>query len=166
MMAQSTSSRYIRVETAISVGINSVLSAVAFLIVFGAEGPVPIWGAGGLVLDGLPQGFMIALMGTLVPGLLTARRLRSGTVEPVPAISDSLAARLPKNLVALALTLAVVTALVGTAVFALACLLTARAQVESWTLALIVKIAFGAILALVVTPIGLRAALARPLRHS
>lgn len=160
----SPATRYIRTETAISVAINAVLSALAFVLVFGLRGPVPVWGAGGLVLDGLPQGFMIALMSTLVPGVLTVRRLRRGALAPDALRDGALAARLPANLLLRALVLALLTALGAMAILALAGFLAGAPGVVNWSLALCGKVLLGALLAVLVTPFALRAALATPLR--
>lgn len=160
----SPATRYIRTETAISVAINAALSALAFVLVFGLRGPVPVWGAGGLVLDGLPQGFMIALMSTLVPGFLTLRRLRRGALAPNALRDGALAARLPANLLLRALVLALLTALGAMAILALAGFLAGAPPALNWSLALCVKVLLGALLAVLVTPFALRAALATPLR--
>ncbi len=53
------------------------------LLVFGRLDRVPVAGVAGLIMDAVPQGFAIALMATLVPTLLTRRRLALNRVEPV-----------------------------------------------------------------------------------
>ena len=58
-------------ETAISIVINMVLSALFFVVFFGLHGPIRLADIGP---DLIPQAFMVTLMGSLVPGLLTARR--------------------------------------------------------------------------------------------
>lgn len=146
--------KYVRTETLISMAINGVLSLVFFLIVFGQVDPVPMWGVGNWVFDFLPQSFMIALMGTLVPGALTAKRLRAGALQPSPQPS-----RLPSSLAFRALMLAVAAALVGTAIVA-AIVAMAGITALAWTPALVLKVLYGIVLAALVTPIGLRAALA------
>lgn len=93
-----TQGAYIRKETLVSMAINGVLSAVFFLLVFGTAQTVLVWGAGNWVFDFLPQSFMITLMGTLVPGALTARRLKAGEIQP-----GGHASRLPQSLVLRAL---------------------------------------------------------------
>jgi hypothetical protein len=64
--------RVVARETALSVAINGLLSLLFFLAVFGTARPVA-WPA--LAVDGLPQSFMVALMGSLVPGLIVGARL-------------------------------------------------------------------------------------------
>jgi hypothetical protein len=60
-------------ETALSAFINGLLSFLFFLAAFGIGRPVA-WAA--LARDGLPQSFMVALMASLVPGLIAAAKLR------------------------------------------------------------------------------------------
>lgn len=101
------------------------------------------------MFDFLPQSFMIALMGTLVPGVLTRRKLQAGVVAALPGTT-----RLPRNLVVRALSLAVASAALVVAV-------TFATQQESlaFAVALTLKVAYGALLAALITPLGLRAAL-------
>ena len=144
---------YIRQETVVSIAINTVLSLAFFLLVFGRHGPVTVWGAGNYVFDFAAQGFMIALMATLVPGALAVKALRAGKVAPVPPPP-----RLPANLVLCAVLLGVIGAAIGV-LGASAILSLVQLTHLSWWPALTAKLIFGAALAAVVTPIGLRAAL-------
>jgi hypothetical protein len=66
-------------ETALSVLINTVLSVLFFLLVFGPSAPVEPAAFG---RDFLPQSFMIALMGSLVPTLILGRRT-GAAVRPI-----------------------------------------------------------------------------------
>jgi len=146
---------YIRRETAVSVAINAVLSLLFFLLVFGRLNAVPVWGIGKWVFDFLPQSFMIALMSTLVPGALASRAV---VAEKVAA--DGPVTRLPSRLVVRALLLAVASAALGTLLVAGFVALSGRAEIPHMT-ALVVKIAYGAVLSSIITPIGLRPVLAR-----
>jgi hypothetical protein len=125
-------------ETIISAVINSVLSALFFLLLFGTRGPVATAALGP---DFLPQAFMISLMGTLIPGLLTAKRLGHRAKKPI-------------------LIRAVATAFLSMVVAGgtawLICHAIAPGSIDHVT-ALIVKIAFGAALSLVVTPVAVHA---------
>lgn len=148
--------QYVRRGTVTSVIVSSVLSIVLFFVVFGGLDPVPVWGAGGWVRDFGPQGFMIALMSTLVPGLLARQQIKAGAVATLPGET-----RLPRNLLVRAVVLAVAagvfgTALIGAAAFAL------QQPAFPFAVALILKVAYGAALAAVITPLGLRAALTCP----
>lgn len=74
--------RYIAVECAISACINATLSIAFVLLLFHGQARVA---AGALITDALPQSLMIALMATLVPTLLTRRRLHLGVLAgPAP----------------------------------------------------------------------------------
>lgn len=150
-----THDAYIRRETFVSMAINGVLSLVFFLIVFGRASVIPVWGVGNWVFDYLPQSFMIALMSTLVPGALTGKRLRAGALQP-----SSNTSRLPRSLPLRALLLAIVAAPVGAALVA-SIAWASGVDALAWTPALAVKVIYGVMLAAIVTPIGLRSALAR-----
>jgi len=144
---------HIRRETLVSVVINSALTFAFFCLVFGLGRRVPVWGVGAYVFDFIPQAFMIALMATLVPGALARKALRKGQVAPWLGGS-----RLPRQLWLRALVVAVLSALI--AVGGVAALMTAT----GWTIlsplpALLGKLGFAVLLAVIVTPPGLRAAL-------
>lgn len=146
---------YIRKETLISMVLNGVFSLTFFLIVFGQAATIPLWGVGNWVFDMLPQSFMITLMSTLVPGALTAKRLRAGVLHP-----SSQQSRLPRSLALRAVLLSVAAALLGTTVVAALAWASGLTALD-WLPALILKVLYGIVLAAVVTPIGLRGALAR-----
>lgn len=146
--------QYVRRETAVSVIINCVLTIVLFFVVFGGLRAVPVWGSGGWVFDFLPQSFMIALMSTLVPGFIAQRKVRAGTVATIPATTP-----LPRNLLIRALVLAIGSAVLGTAIVAMVASGAQQASLP-FAVALLLKVVYGAILAAVVTPLALRAALA------
>lgn len=145
---------YIRRETCISMAINAMLSLLIFLALFGLRQPVKSWGVGKWVFDFLPQSFMIALMSVFIPGILVRRKLKKGALAPVPHRS-----LLPRNLLARALIVAVASAGVGTALVAGLVWLTGMETIAPIP-ALLLKVTYGAILALIVTPPALRAALA------
>lgn len=145
---------YIRKETAISMIINAMISAGFVWAMFGARSSAPIWGPGGVAFDFVPQTFMVSLMCALVPTLLTRSRVRSGAIFAI----DRPPPRLPRNVAMRSLLLAVVgmTILAGLATAALA--LSGMGRMDFWPLAAI-KVLYGALVALIVTPIALRAAL-------
>lgn len=150
-----THDAYIRRETMIAIVINGVLSLVFFLIVFGQTDSVEVWGMGQWVFDFLPQSYMVALMSTLVPGALTAKKLRDGVLTP----SDT-PSRLPRSLPVRALMLALIAAIAGTAIVAVILWATGMSALN-WTVALVLKVAYGATLGAIIAPIGLRSALAK-----
>lgn len=145
---------YVRRETAISVSINVVLSLAFFLLVFGRRDPIPVWGMGQYVFDFLPQSFMIALMSSVVPGLLAMKRRRSGLVAQASA-----ATWLPRRLLTRGLLVGLMAALLGTGLVALV-FSALDAEVIALSTALGLKLLYGGGLAAIVTPPTLRAALA------
>ncbi|MFN4134282.1 MAG: hypothetical protein ACK4G2_01405 [Novosphingobium sp.] len=146
---------YIRRETLISIAINVMLSAGFFLAVFGLRGPVPVWGSGGYVLDFGPQGFMIGLMAALVPGILARKALAAGKVMAMDGTSA-----LPGAIAVRAVVCGLTGAAAGVAASAIALWAIAASSID-WLAALIAKLLFGAMLAAIVTPAGLRAELVR-----
>jgi hypothetical protein len=138
----------------ISIVINMVLSALFVWLVFGGRDAVPVWGSGALATDFLPQTFMISLMSVLVPSTLTRKRRRAGGVEACePRLSW-----LPRNLLLRALLVAVAATILFSSAATL--LLTALASgplplAAIWPM----KIAYGALVAIIVTPIALCVAL-------
>lgn len=122
-------------ETAISVVINMVLSALFFVAVF-ARGPVRLADIGP---DLVPQSFMVALMGSLVPGLLTARRAPTGRRGPIVVRSF-----------VVALIAAVVIGGGGWL------LLRGSSAVIAYPAALAARVVLGGLLAALVTPFAVR----------
>src|SRR5437868_14337989 len=96
---------YVRRETLIGIAINAALSAFFVFLVFGGRNAIAVRD---IALDAVPQSFMIALMTTIVPTLLTRKRLREGGIE---ALAE--ANRLPTNLLLRALLVAAASALIG-----------------------------------------------------
>ncbi|AIT82242.1 hypothetical protein [Novosphingobium pentaromativorans] len=149
-------SAHIRRETAVSGVINLILSLLFFLLTFGTSGPVEVWGPGQWVFDFVPQSFMIALMSTIVPGAITLKKLKRGDLAPLAGSS-----RLPRNLFARAFVLAAMSALAGTAMIAMLMLFVSISVLPFW-FALAAKLLYGLGLALIITPLGLKAALEAP----
>lgn len=145
---------HIRREVAVSMAINTVFSGAFFLAVFGLAGPVPVWGLGHYVFDFGPQAFAVAFMGTLVPSALSRKALRAGRVASRPS-----SLRLPTHLLLRALVLAAPAAVVALA-GAAAAFAVLGVAVLGWGVALAIKLAVGAGLALVITTLALRATLA------
>jgi hypothetical protein len=146
-------SRYIIVETLISVAINAAFSAGFAFLIFGGRTGIGLWGTSGLALDFVPQTFVIAMMSVLVPTALTRRRIRTGALQP----GNGPPSRLPRFLLARALLVALLaTFILGGAAIAL---LTATwAAPLAFAAVLPLKIIYGAFVALLVTPLALRAA--------
>lgn len=148
---------YIRREAAIGFAINAGLSAAFFLLVFGRGGPVPVWGMAGLVGDCLPQGFMVGLMSSAIPGLLARRQRRSGRLA---ALSGTV--RGPQGLLLRSLLFAALSAAL-LVLMATALAMATGGIAAGWWAALAMKVAAGGMLGAAVTAIGLRATLRQPL---
>jgi hypothetical protein len=149
--------KYIRTETALSVVGSTVVSGLFFLLVFGNSGPLRVWGVGAYAFDFIPQSFFTALLCTWLPGFLTRKRLASGSLAWLPIQQVSVTSVLVRGL-----KYAMLTLLIGAGGVA-ASLYLAGAQEFQWAPGLILKLCFGAVLAVIITPIGLRAMLRKSL---
>ena len=154
---------YVAHETGISIVINMAISAAFVWIVFGGAAAVPVSGTRGLLVDFLPQTFMIALMGSLVPSALTRKRVRGQRRRGQPG-RDEIAGGapflpwLPRSLLvrSILIALAALPILAGPAMLLLWSV--QHAPVTIWVV-LVLKIAYGALVAAVVTPLAVRAVL-------
>lgn len=132
-------------ETAISVLINCVMTAAFYFLVFHGVEPVPIWGLGNFAFDFAPQTFMIALMGTLVPGLIAAHAMK-----PDGPTRTQIARR--------AFLFALIAVAVG--ILASSALLwVSGLDLMPFRAGMIIKLVYGASLAAIVTPTFLRSQL-------
>lgn len=138
-------SGYLARETVISAIINGVLSAGIFAAMFRRIPDVPVWGLGQLAFDFIPQSFMVALMGAMVPGLLARRRMAS-LKQSAPRLV---------RIVGLAVIAALAAVVVGAGAMAL---LFAGLGLDDVPFAtgLVLKVVYGVMLSLIVTPTILR----------
>lgn len=155
-MTAQPADAHIRRETLASIAANMLFSLLFFLLLFGLSGPLSLGGPGGLAADFIPQFFMVALMSVLVPGWLTARKLAGGKVLP-----DRRASPLPRRRLPRALLLAAAAGAIA-ALLAFTLNRLAADIAMGWWPALAIKVAAGGLVAAIVTPLGLRAELARP----
>ncbi|PTS84468.1 hypothetical protein DBR17_07895 [Sphingomonas sp. HMWF008] len=130
-------------ETLVSIAINVAITIGFFFAVFGLQAPIAGTSFG---IDFLPQSFFVALMGTVIPGLLIRRG--SGT-----AIA-------PVVLRSIALALASVIVAGGGAWLLFSQIATVPAGP-----ALGIKIAFAAILSAIVTPYAVHRAMTASVRN-
>lgn len=144
--------RHRRTEAAIAAAISAVLSGAFVALIFGGRAQVLVAGSGGLIVDALPQTFMIALMSSLVPTLSTRRRLARGLVQPLHA-----ATRWPRRIAVRVLTIAVGATLLAGALHSVLLPLTP----PFWPLpaVLALKLGYGAALGALVAGIAVTAAL-------
>ncbi|MFD1786158.1 hypothetical protein ACFSC3_01095 [Sphingomonas floccifaciens] len=141
--------RYIAIESAVSAVINAVLSIAFTLAVFGRVAQVP---AGDLIFDAVPQTFMVALMATLVPTLLTRKRLKQGRAPTMARFPVAL----PRSAPVRALLAAVVLALLAWVAHRMLLPINASFAFSSVVIA---KALYGALLGLIVTALAVRIAL-------
>lgn len=141
--------RTIARETAISVLINTAISALMTWLLFGgAEGGVE---RGAVLLDFVPQTFMVALMGSLVPSAIAVRTRRKAAHVNAPAVP---AGRLILRCILIALLATVVLGGIGATLVIALC----GTRIAFPNL-IFMKMAYGALVAAVVTPIALSRAL-------
>lgn len=74
----SSRQQYLIKETLISVAINTGLSIGFVFLAFHGRSRIMLNGAHGIIVDMVPQTFMVTLMSCLVPGLLTSSRHAAG----------------------------------------------------------------------------------------
>ena len=145
--------RYVRTETVFSTIGSTVVNILFFFLVFGAAGPIEVWGIGRYAFDFVPQSFMTALICTWLPGVITRKRLASGAVihfsGPCPRLSSLVLRGLLYGVVALGVGAGAVSA--GLYLLGL--------REVSWIGGFVFKLSFGAIVAAIITPLGLRALL-------
>lgn len=154
MRENSAIRKYIRTETAISVIINSILSGLFTWAAFSRQSAASVWGSGGVAFDFFPQTFMITLMSVLVPTMVTRKRMRDGRITPSAPPSS----QLPGNVMVRALLVAAM-GMVAFGSLAVATLYMLGIEAVRFQVLLPGKIAYGALVALLVTPPALRAAL-------
>ncbi|WP_114955078.1 hypothetical protein [Sphingosinicella terrae] len=146
----SASRAYVARETLVSVVITMAISALMTWVVFGGGVAAE---RREVLLDFLPQTFMIALMGSLVPGVMARRQVRRRALArragPPPKLRSltlrSFGAAMASTLLFGAIGAALVVALFAEAV--------PIASLFGF------KCAYGGSVALVVTPVAIRAAL-------
>jgi hypothetical protein len=147
--------RYIAVEMVISCVVAVLFSAGFTLALFGGQQQVELWGRHGLAIDTVPHTLGILLPAVLVPTLITRRRVSNGKVDGLRSAS----AWVPRHLLLRTLLLATS----GLAVFGgLLVVALELSKVSSLPFAtvLVLKIVYGALVALAATPTIIRAALA------
>jgi hypothetical protein len=147
---------YIRKETAISVVINIAIATAFFLALFHGQPRVALWGAGGIVFDCLPQGFMVGLMSVLPPSLITMSRIRKGNIALQARPADGSLALASHALPVRALLMAVLGMIGLVGIAALMSSLSGASSV-SFALGLTLKSLAAAVEAAIITPIAIRA---------
>ncbi|MGZ8347564.1 MAG: hypothetical protein ACXWUP_10695 [Allosphingosinicella sp.] len=147
--AEAALRAYLVRETAISVLINVAISAFMTWLLFGGAN---VAARGDVLVDFVPQTFIVALMGSLVPGAIARRQVRRGAI-PRRHVPPSR----PRSLILRSL----IAALAATLIFgALGTVLVLALFDESVPFAqlMMLKCGYGGLVALVVTPFAVRLA--------
>ena len=117
MQPDQSLSAYIFRETLIGGGINAFFSLIFVFIVFAGQATISMAGSDGLLIDSLPQGLAIGLLGSFFPSFLTRKRLSTGAL---PACSHQSRSRLPLQPFLRALLFAALGAAIGNTALRLA----------------------------------------------
>lgn len=147
---------YIARESTIGSIINLAIGSAFYLAVFRGQTDPAVWGAKGLIVDCLPQGFMVGLMSIIPAMLITRKRVNAGLHIP----TDMPGGWLPRNVFARGVVVALAT-MVG--LVAIAAGLAAATGVQSlpfWT-GFALKALPGLIVPWIVIPPAIRVALAQ-----
>lgn len=153
-MNSPTLQRYVRKETLIGAVINALFSVLFVFLIFSGQSQIGITGEGGLLIDSIPQGLAIGLMGAFFPSFLTRKRIKSGQVD-VDTNAQS-ASKLPTHPFMRALLFALAGGVISLLLFVS---LSALISSVSFTQALALKTVWGALLGGVVSYIALQFAL-------
>ena len=142
-------SAFLRKQTLISVVISMAISAAFFMMVFRSDNPVAVWAPDNLAFDFLPQsgaaGFMAALMPALQARAAIAKEHSYGAA---PAITSIVIRALALTVIALILAGCVIVLLKASGI-----------TVFPRSTAFAIKVVYGALLGLIITPPALRAVL-------
>jgi hypothetical protein len=149
--------KYILIETGINVVVTIIITGIIFFIGFGNAKQLPVWGMGGYAFDFVPQSFLTALISILVPGAIMRKRIAKGALSPAAADLPY-----PRPLILRGLIYGLLSVVVGSGGVALL-LTVGRVNEIDWLAAFVAKAGFGALLAAIITPIGLHAVLREPM---
>ncbi len=153
--------KYIAGETAVSVIVNSVLSLLFALFASSGVERMPLLGPRGMAIDFVPQCFMITFATTVAVTLLTRKRLRAGKVAVLLRSGAGVLPDAPANAMVRGVLFGLVVAVVVAPLSAIALY---GLGLQSLPVAsfIAMKVAFGALLALIISPPIIRAALTLP----
>lgn len=131
-------------EASISAVASGIISFAFFVLVFRSVSPIPLGSGAAFPGDFLIQSFAVGLFAALVPVLIARVQIKKAS-----GVSMPLGPLLLRALILAALSLCVF----GLAAFAIS---SASAGALSWWLAAVIKVGFGALISLAVTPLALR----------
>lgn len=142
----ASSCRYVQKQTIISVIVSMAFSAAFFLLIFRNAGPVEIWAPDFLAYDFLPQSAFASLMAALVPALQTRSAILLGEMSGnTPTISSVVRRAFLFALFGL-----------GLAGIVIAVLKLSGVTVCAWSTAFALKVAYGGLLGVIITPCAVR----------
>jgi hypothetical protein len=146
--------RYVAVEVATSTVVAMIFSTAFTLLLFGGQASIPLWGPHGLAIDTFPHTLGVLFPCVVVPTIITRRRLARHRIEAIHHAQTWL----PRNLIVRALAITLLGLVLGGVV--VGALELAGLDALPFATVLVLKIAYGGLLALAATPIIIRAALA------
>ena len=145
--------KYLAGETAISMVINAAISVGFAWLVFHGHDHVPSSGPGGLVRDAAPQTFMITLMSTLVPSLVTRKRMQAGQLDAWLRTQPGRSPGPARQIIVRAFLLALIAMVLGLGLNA-AILSLLFPTGLGYGKVFVLKAVYGALVALVITPLA------------
>jgi hypothetical protein len=147
---------YIARESTIGSIINLAIGSVFYLVVFRGQSDPAIWGGQGLIVDCLPQGFMVGLMSIIPAMLITRKRVNAGLDIP----TDMPGGWLPKNVFARGVVVALASMIGLVAIAAGFAAATGVQSMPFWT-GFVLKALPGLIVPWIVIPPAIRVVLAQ-----
>ena len=154
MIVYQSNHRVIVRETILSALINAAISAFMAWLLFGGSKLIE---RSDVLVDFVPQTFMVALMGSLVPAAIARRKVRQATAGDLRRPP----ARRAPNLLVHSLLVALPATLVLGGGAALLTAIFLDPEIGLKTL-MIIKPIYGAFVALIVTPFALQRVLSKP----
>ncbi|MDG6099650.1 hypothetical protein EXU34_19505 [Alteromonas sp. ZYF713] len=155
MQPEQPLSAYIIRETLIGGVINAFFSLIFVFIVFAGQATIAMTGSDGLLIDSLPQGLAIGLLGSFFPSFLTRKRLSKGAL---PCGSQQSGSRLPLHPFLRALLFAALGAALTVVLF-YSLFLVGQVTHLSFLNAAFIKVIWGGLLGAAVANTALRLAL-------
>ncbi|GGB56566.1 hypothetical protein [Blastomonas aquatica] len=142
---------YVRRQTLFSMVITMAISAGFFLLIFGTTDPIAVWAPHNLALDFLPQSGAASFMAALMPALQTRSAIAKGAL---PGTAPSVGSIVVRAIMLALLALGLAGIVIGVLQFS-------GAASFAWGTAFAIKVAYGALLGLLITPPAVRAVLTK-----
>lgn len=146
-------------ESALGSVINLTIGSAFFLVLFQGQTAPSVWGGQGLIVDCIPQGFMIGLMSIVPTMLITRQRALKGLAPPAGPSSKAI---LPRSVLGRGIVVALMTMISLVGLAAVLAWATGTTSLPFWP-AFALKAVPGLVIPWIVTPPAIRAVL---LAHS